>query len=535
MTEKLESTGSAEHIGLDTIVAKVLVMEDRAQITRRGRAQLRAGKNTVVVAGVTPLVADNTVRCRLLTAGAPVAEAGARILDVSTRRDYVVRTARPDNEREIRQAIDKAVAEYVTVYDGVMALVHDASLLEQSSAQLARHVCDRLGIGAFDSSVQAEIEKLFAGRAEIETRVLAEQWEQDDRKARIFQLARELAIALTPVSEYHARIDAQLWVETAGAYEVELEYLVPCALWRPEYVAELTTGGGRPHVRWISGGTVWQATGEDWQKAAVALSTARPTLGASLAYLDDDWLDTREKTEEEKTTIEVTSRDEEIQTTTPSESPEKKSDTPPGVDDGGEARTFLVPGEVTVPTDGRPHRLVFETFQAEAETSLVAMPWRAPFVFLRSLQVNASKMPLLAGPVALVKDGGFVGRTEIKFVAPAERFELSWGSQDNWVVLRNESRGHKETAIRKRHEYTYEIRIYLANHSAEPGQVRLVERVPVSEIDAVKVEIASDKTSAGFDKDAQGLVTWQVSLAPRGEQRLTLGFTLGMPANVRFN
>jgi len=42
----------------------------------------------------------------------------------------------------------------------------------------------------------------------------------------------------------------------------------------------------------------------------------------------------------------------------------------------GAAHTFRV-----VPTDGRPHRLVFETFPMDAETSLVAIPSRAPFVF----------------------------------------------------------------------------------------------------------------------------------------------------------
>lgn len=69
------------------------------------------------------------------------------------------------------------------------------------------------------------------------------------------------------------------------------------------------------------------------------------------------------------------------------------SDTQPGLDDGGEARTYEVPERVDVPSDGRPHRIEFETWEVDTETELLCVPEKRRFVFLRSLQANPSSMP----------------------------------------------------------------------------------------------------------------------------------------------
>ena len=58
---------------------------------------------------------------------------------------------------------------------------------------------------------------------------------------------------------------------------------------------------------------------------------------------------------------------------------------------------------------------------------MICLPERAEFAFTRSTQRNGSTMPLLAGPVALSRGGGYVGQSEVRFVAPGEQFALSWG------------------------------------------------------------------------------------------------------------
>ena len=55
----------------------VLVLEDRARVERRGAVELPAGASRVVIAGVTPVVADKTVIAR---------DVGVEVIDARVRR-----------------------------------------------------------------------------------------------------------------------------------------------------------------------------------------------------------------------------------------------------------------------------------------------------------------------------------------------------------------------------------------------------------------------------------------------------------------
>ncbi|MBW1811673.1 MAG: DUF4140 domain-containing protein, partial [Deltaproteobacteria bacterium] len=109
--EKREIDSWPEGLTLEGAIQSVLVMEDRAQVTRVGSATLKSGHNTLVVWPVTPLVADRTLRCRVLADS--VAGDPPRVLDLQVKRRYLVKTARPEKEREITAVIEKLVDEYL--------------------------------------------------------------------------------------------------------------------------------------------------------------------------------------------------------------------------------------------------------------------------------------------------------------------------------------------------------------------------------------------------------------------------------------
>lgn len=516
---------------IDAPIDSVLVMEDRAQVTRRAKISLPAGRNTLACWPLTPLVADQTLRCRILNAkGETVESDPPKVTDVQLRRRYLVKLSRPDREREITEAIEKLTDEYLDVYDHTQVAIHRRKCNLEISAGLARYISDRLAVGPFDRQWPDQLDKLFRERCELEEKMLADQHQQDDRLERLDRLDQERLAALQPVSDYQAGLVTEIMVPKSGTYLLEWEYQVPCALWRPEYTAEFEDGDTTT-VNWQSSGSVWQASGEDWPNIELSFSTARPTLGAELPLLSDDVLASRQKTDHEKKVIEVTSRDEVIQKTSTVED-HKQSDTPPGLDDGGEARTYRVPDRVDVPGDGRPHRLQFESWRAEAESGMLCLPEKAWFVFLRSVQINKSGMPLLAGPVTLIKNGGYIGRSKIGYIAQGEKFSLSWGSEDGLVVLRDVVREFDETKLRKYKKYNFQVKSYLANYTGGSRNIRLSERIPVSEIEQLEIKLIADKSTAGFEKNDQGLLTWQIELADGEEKTVKLAFEVGMPSKV---
>ena len=516
---------------VEAAISAVVVLEDRAQVTRTAQVELTEGRHLLIVAPVTPLACDASLRCSIDPGQEDEGEQ-ARLLDMQVQRRYVVRPARPDQEREITAAMERLAEQYQEALDLELALFHERDLVVRAAGSLAGQVQDRLVVGPFDQRWPAEIEQVFQRRAEVEQRLLADQRQQDDRRARFERLADERDQAVQPVPEYTAVLVTEVRVRQAGTFRLRWEYQVPCAVWRPSYTARLSEGDGAS-IRWESAGMVWQRTGEDWLGVELALSTDRPTLGADLPLLVDDVLSTREKTRRERDMVEVTSQERQI-ARTGTVTDEQICDTPPGLDDGGEVRTYTAPQPVDVPSDGRPHRLAFEAWDADAEAGLTCLPEMAQHVFLRSVQPNASPLPLLAGPVALIRNGGFIGRSQIAYVAQGERFELSWGSEDGLVVLRHVSREREETSLRRHRRDTFKVEVYLANHTEAPQTVRLVERVPVSEIEPVKVSLQDKNTTPGYKRDEQGLLTWNLDLEPGSEQQVTLSFQVSMPPNVHW-
>ena len=122
-----------------------------------------------------------------------------------------------------------------------------------------------------------------------------------------------------------------------GTVWLRVTYLVPCAVWRPAYRATLAPGEQGETVTLECEAVVWQHTEEDWKDVELLFSTARPTLGASPPRLVEDWLRLRDKSEQEKHSVEVSIREEAIPTT--GEGGASKTEAMPGLDDGGEALT----------------------------------------------------------------------------------------------------------------------------------------------------------------------------------------------------
>ena len=523
---------------LEADITRVLVMEDRAQVTREATIALEAGQQLCRLANITPLVADRTLRFHieyLDQADPPPSSTSQRpkVLDVNISRNYIVKAARSEEEQKLSQIMENLVDQYLQQHDNGQVDHHARDLINATLQGWRQEILDRLSVGAFDSESFDAILASFEQKLNKEQELLTLQFSQEDLALRLERLCEELNQAVTSDSEYTAELVAQIWTPVKAAYQITVEYQVPCALWRPYYSAELTSNNHDQQVVWQSAGMVWQRTGENWNDVELTFSTARPTLGAKLPLLHDDLIQSRPKTEREKSVVEVASRDQTIQETG-SASPNEQADTPPGLEDGGETRVYRVPYKVSVPADGLPYTIEIEKWETEAQCELVCIPEQAQYVFLRSQQTNPSVLPLLAGPVQFHRDGAFVGRGQIGYVAANERFALSWGSEDGLVVLRQVQRDLEETSIRKRKLHNYKVDLYLSNQTSESQNLTLIERIPISEIEQVEVEILDKNCSQGYIKDDQGFLRWTLDLQAGAETRRKVAFRISTPSQVAF-
>jgi uncharacterized protein (TIGR02231 family) len=314
-------------------------------------------------------------------------------------------------------------------------------------------------------------------------------------------------------------------VERACRATLSVDYMTPCALWRPIHRATLRGGS----TRFECDGAVWQATGEDWTDVELLFSTARPTQRAEPPRLSEDRLRVQRRADK---TVDVTVREEAIATTGDGASASRRADLP-GVDDGGETRTLPGAARATIRSTGLLHRAPIFAFDAPAEVDRIARPERSALVHLRSKQTNAAPHPILAGPLELLRESGYVGRGEVGFVAPGELFTLGWGADDG-VRVRREPKEEREVArLTGKQTITRTVTLSLSNLEPLPASFTVEERVPVSELEQVKVDLDDKKTSPSAKADAQGIVAWSVTVPAKGTKTITLAYRIVASSSVQ--
>ncbi|WP_420081941.1 DUF4139 domain-containing protein [Streptomyces sp. JL4002] len=507
-------------------VTAVTCLEDRAHVERTAVLDLEPGVQRLRLGPVSALAVDRTLHAEL------TADHTATVLDVRIVRDWTPRGPVPSagEDSALRLRVHALEEEQGTLGRRRDRLHARLDLLGRLAADLLREIGEGAGSGESEGPRWAR----ELDRVDRERDTHGEQLRTVE--ARLTDLADELdrtRRAMTLAEEEPAELvgHIELTVESAGAGPagLRLGHLVPCALWRPAYRAVLDADA----LTLETDAVVWQRTGEDWSGVRLTLSTARSSLATDPPRLDEDRLTLKDRTAAERRTVDVELREEEIGDLGPA--------TPvvglPGVDDGGEARVLVSPAPVSVPSDGRAHRVPVSAFTTDAGSEYACAPELSPLVTQVVRFENRSGHALLAGPVDLVRGSGFSGRGTLDFTAPGAAAELAFGSRDDHRVVRETEESRDSSGFTQRTVVTRTVRLSLSRFSA-PGEeddrvVVLRERIPVSEVSAVEVRLRKEACSPAPDAvDDEGIVRWDLALPPGGHRAVTLVYELSASGKV---
>ena len=519
---------------IDLPIASVTLFEDRAHVVRRGEVRIEQDDERVRVERVSPVIADKTLSVRAVEP----AEGGLRPVDARVRRRAVIRMpgggeeepaalgaerdALEDELRALEQRIERE-------RDLLGGLDRQAQELDRVAALTLAELAEDVAWGEpVAAGWSARLDEAAAAERELGRRIVAAQRGLGELERERERLALRIAALDRPDAHERADLDIDLQGAAGASAVIEVDYVVPGALWRPWHTARLDGGaeGAVTSLEIATDGCVWQNTGEDWRDVELVLSTERASLGAEPPRLANDVLQAVRRGE-----LVIETREQEVETAGLGgevTGATRVAAEVPGIDDGGEALHLRPPGRATVPSDGRPHRIRLASFSTEARLELIAYPELAAAVLLRSTQENRGAAPLLAGPVDLVRSSGLTGRTSILFVAPGERFELGWGPDADLRVARDaELLEEKKRLLSSRVDRETRVRVRLSNLGAASRTVTVTERVPVSEIDKVEVVVDPARVTDRARPDENGFIRWTVHLGPHANHQLELVWGTG--------
>ncbi len=501
-----------------TPISAVVVYGDRAQITRSQTVDCASG------AAQFPGL-PSTLETRSLWA--TLASGGGGVVGVTWREEVTGPRARAEElQRQIRALDDQAVAR--------TAEIETAAALEQKLYSMRQHLATVWGRQA--TGAKPPVASWDAAVDLLRQQALAARTKARQAAAKHRELQRQRAILVDDLQQLEQErrrttLRATVHLRCTGRQSVQLSYVVPNATWRIAYQVRTEPASGKATL--VAQAVVQQGTGEEWRDASLSVSTANLQRQNTPPELARMGVSTQKPVDTRKI---LTRRFEQREHLDAGGGAEYKSaaDKDAGKQSGeraaepGLAMLLTAAGKVTVPSDGREVVVTLERRGVAASYELETVPKLFPFVYRRVALRNPFGFTMLAGPIELFRGRAFVGRAESKVRAPGEPFSLSLGVTGQVMVSRYVKREQLEGAgtfgSKKRLHHRYVIEV--GNWSKQTQKIRVLENLPVSQARDIDVQLTDDATRPKQWNKTDGILTWQLTLAPRQKQSIVVAFTV---------
>jgi len=490
---------------LSTTVTAVIVYEDRALVSRSASAELPAGPSVMTLGGFPAALSEASLR-------ASVAGERVNVVSVATRTEEKPEAVRED-VRAAEQTVDKLERERLRLVEQRAALDREERKLEEFARLARTAIAERATMGEADVAGFREASALFTtrragldeSRRAIDIKLETLDEDLGDARAELDKLSSAGTRTLRTVS-------VSLNAEAATTVDLTVSYIVHDCGWSPRYEVRLV--GGKLSVGYQ--GDVRQKTGEDWTDVSMALSTARPALGAARPDLPRLRMKTVEVAKDRPRVFGAMV----------------------GRRATGVSVLFEVPGVASVPADGRSHRVPVTSFTDEKPAlGYETVPKLARTVYLRCDTANATTFPMLAGPVDIWRESGFIGTSGIEFTPPKGKLAFSLGVDENLKVRRERERRKvtKEGLLNDKKVYSFAYLIEVANYRPNAEKVRVRENYPVSDIEEASVKLLGATTDPAANDEKDGLLTWEPVIAPGEKAEIRIEYEVTLPEDFAWN
>ncbi len=546
-TAFLGSAGAdAADIATPSKIAAVRVFPTGAEVMRSALVRLPAGTHTVVIDHLPPTAVPGSVRVEGKATGQ------LEIGSVDTRR-ILVPHADPVQQASERRRIESDIEQLRDEHARMDAEVKAADAQKALINKLTElpgvpPVAGQPGVGAAAVDWNQLFTLVGAKLAEAERAQLAARVKMREVERSIADLEKKLA-ALAP--SQLQRTEVKVFVTAGSSLEADLtiRYQVGNANWQPYYDARLSTGtkAVAPKLTLVRRASIQQRSGEDWTDVALELSTTRPGTGTAAPELTPITVDYQPDVPVAPMAAApapMPSRTRSLRSGAGAEQEAKADAAAPmmmeaareqsaTVDAAAFQATFTVPGKLTVPGNGEQKRVQLETTDLAPTLMVRTTPRLEAKAYLYAKLTTPKTTPYLPGSVSLFRDGTFVGNGRLPQLTPGEEHELGFGADDAMRVryaLIEEKRGESGIiSSSKTDARTY--RITIKNAHGQPVQLSVMDQIPVSQQQDIKVELITKTQPTRRDiDDKRGVMAWDGTIAPEEERVIEFGYRVVWPA-----
>ncbi len=556
----LPTAAFAADIKATSTIDAVTVFPEGAEITRILKVQLTAGDQTVTLRDLPGSLVSDSVRIQ------GEADAKVEIGSVDARTFFPSEDAANAATEDARKAIEDAIQALNDKQNALGATIEGANLQKQLVMNLVNLPTRPIAPGATPSAEPdwAALTTLVGERLAAANKIIAEaQIAQRDNAKKIEDLQNQLN---QQPDQGEQKTELQIHVATAAPVEATLRvrYQVPGAQWFPVYDARLETGDGKeaPKLSLVRRAIVNQSTGEAWDNVQLALSTTRPLAGTAAPRLVPlavdfapegvayDAVGTASKRLAKRLDESVQDKEQNgyadgnlagLEAPAPVAAPAPVK--PKAVANVEQRRAttittsfqalYGIPDRQTIKSGVGDKRVQIDIQAIAPALSVRAVPKFAETAYLYAKFKLDAETLLLPGTAALFRDGVFVGRGDLPQLSGGEEHEMGFGTDDKTrIKFANLGRKAGETGLISTSKTdTQSFKMTIKNLHARPIQVRILDQLPVSLNEDIKVDMlpGTAQPTARDVEDKKGLLAWDLTLEPDAQKDLAFGYQVSWP------
>lgn len=513
-------------------VTQVTLYPEGASITRRMTISAPAGAHRLVIPGLPQ--GTDPAALRMTATGARI---GA--VSVQTGRALPPDLAEAPAVTEARAALTEAEAA-LRQHDTLVAAIRARAEAAMDTVGFLRDLAkaDRGALPTDLSSLAAAVgAQMLAARqaaltAEAEAEAAAPAREP---LARAVEAAQAALDAVNPPDTERTALVIDL--DKTGTEPAVIDAVIDDgrAGWRPVYDARLDQNADKMQLD--RGVLVRQDTGEDWQGVQLTLSTARPAEGAMPTELDSETVSLLPEGASESGDYPARSMAKAESVAEFAVDAAAVPSAPVMAESRMEGLTLVFdyprPADIRSGVDGL--RLALDSQTLTAKVRAEAVPRFDTRATLVAEATNGDQI-LLPGTASLYDGRTRVGTAEIATTAAGDRVTLGFGPIDGLTVerrIRDRTAGDRGI-INRSNTDAETADIIVKNLTTRDWPLRVIDRVPVSEDEALRVTWKADPAPTETDPEGKrGILHWDQTLAAGATLNISLTADLAWPADRR--
>ncbi len=493
-------------------VTTATLYPSHGELTWEESKQVSTGAGTVEIGGLPVSLQDQTLQVAL------EGLSGAQIQQVQISRVEQAEFVAGETRR-IREELAAVTLRIQAQEDAIQAWNQQVTLM--SKAAESPH-----DLTASELNDMAAVMKETTQGALTEIRAIRTQMAGDiatrDRLIRELSHVKQGARATKKVVVHYRAPES-------GQLGLKLRFQTNQASWRSEYTARLKTElesrpGGEVTLEHLA--VVQQSTGTDWDGVELSLSTANARRGTAMPAIHS-WVVNPEQPPMYQSRADAPMAEMESSSL-------KSSNGVVAVVERQSSFTqsYLLPQPVAIPSGSSGQRLSVAEHQIPVEVAT----WTTPVVdtsgYLHAKGTFKASAPIPAGRVTLYRDGQSVGENQLQELADGEELTLGFGVDEGIrVSVVNElERTGKEGIWKSENVQRRQNRFEITNHHSKAVQVRVFDRIPVSQEDILTVKPLeiSEPVERDVD-DKKGVLAWDREVPAGKTVSVKSGFEVRVP------